>query len=1140
MTFKTGALLLAAVCLAPAQQFRGTLTGRVLDAQEAVVPNVKIVATQVDTGASYDAVTGSEGQYTLPFLAPGVYRVTATVTGFKRYVRENVLVSTNERTALDIRLEIGQQVDTVSVSAESSLLETASASSGQVLNSRHIEYMPVNGRTPLILAQLAFGVIPSGNPQFNRPYDDSGPSTFALGGGSAGKNELLMDGSPDGNNSGNIAYSPPMDAVSEVKVEAFQADAAYGHSRGGTVNQVTKAGTNTYHGSAYDFNQVSALNATPFFTNSAGQKKPVTRFNQYGATLGGPVRIPKVFDGRNKVLFFLAFEGIDNSQPSGSLRTVPTPAQRGGDFSSLLNLGSNYTIYDPSTGVKEGSRVRRTPFAGNIVPQNRFNTVGKNLVGYYENPNVVSNRTDGSNNFYSPGVNIDTFDSELGRVDFNISSRHKLFYNFRHNDRYHAANQVFSNISTGSLLIQPNWGSTVDDVYTFNPSTVLNTRLNWTRNVEWRGTPSDGFNFSQLGFPASLAAASPRLGFPIVSGTGYTDFGYNGWNRNPFDSFQIFSTMNRIVGRHSLKFGADMRLYRQSSIAFSNSSGNYGFALSGGQGWTNGPLDNSAASPLGQSMASLLLGLPTNGNFDLNSAQTSQAGYYALFLQDDFRVSSSLTLNAGLRYERDLPTVERYNRSVNGFDLTTPSPIGAQALAAYARSPIPELPASQFKTVGGLTFAGANNRGLYETGAHNFSPRLGLAWQHGKNVVRAGTSVFFDSIGRSSINQSGFNQKTQMTVSTDGFLTPYATLSNPFPDGLLQPPGASLGLATFLGQSVSYNLARRSNPYSIRWDLDIQRELPGKIVAEIGYIGNHGVHLAATQQLDAVPRQYLSTSVIRDNAVVNNLTANVTNPFSGLLPGTSLAGTTVQKQQLLLPYPHFTGLSLGSIPIGSSYFHMFEARMEKRFSHGVQFLANYSWSKTLDRTSRLNDTDPYLEKRISPDDRPQRVVASAMWELPFGKGKAVNTAVPVVGRLIRGWTASGIYVYQPGGAPLAWGNVIYLGGDLNLQPHNPDRAFDTTRFDIKSADQPSLNIRTFSSQFANLRQDGINQFDLSVVKNNPIREKVNLQYRCDFFNALNHPTFAAPNLSPTNASFGIITSQANIPRSIQMALRLVW
>jgi hypothetical protein len=214
--------------------------------------------------------------------------------------------------------------------------------------------------------------------------------------------------------------------------------------------------------------------------------------------------------------------------------------------------------------------------------------------------------------------------------------------------------------------------------------------------------------------------------------------------------------------------------------------------------------------------------------------------------------------------------------------------------------------------------------------------------------------------------------------------------------------------------------------------------------------------------------------------------------------------------------------------------------MEKRFSHGVQFLANYSWSKTLDRTSRLNDTDPYLEKRISPDDRPQRVVASAMWELPFGKGKSVNTTIPVVGRLIGGWTTSGIYVYQPGGAPLIWGNVIYLGGDLNLQPHNPDHSFDTTRFDIKSADQPSLNIRTFSSQFANLRQDGINQFDLSVVKNNPIREKVNLQYRCDFFNALNHPIFAAPNLTPTNASFGTIASQSNLPRSIQMALRLVW
>jgi len=355
---------MAAVSLAPAQEFRGTLTGRVIDAQEAVVPGAKVVATQVGTGTKSETVSSGDGNYTLPFLAPGTYRISASMSGFKRYLRDGIVIGTNQHIGLDIRLEVGTQADTVTVSSESPLLETASASTGQVLNSRHIDNMPINGRTPLIMAQLAYGVIPSGAPQFNHPYDDSGPSTFALGGGSAGKNELLMDGSPDGNNSGNIAYSPPMDAVDEVKVEAFQADAAYGHSRGGTVNQVTKSGTNSYHGSAYDFLQVSALNATPFFTNSAGKTKSVTRYNQYGATLGGPVIVPKAFNGRNKVFFFFAYEGIKNSAPGGTLRSVPTDAERAGDFSALLGLG--YNIYDPSTGVKSGSRVQRSPFPGNL------------------------------------------------------------------------------------------------------------------------------------------------------------------------------------------------------------------------------------------------------------------------------------------------------------------------------------------------------------------------------------------------------------------------------------------------------------------------------------------------------------------------------------------------------------------------------------------------------------------------------------------------------------------------------------------------------------------------------------------------------------------------------------------------------
>ncbi|HWB83940.1 MAG TPA: TonB-dependent receptor [Bryobacteraceae bacterium] len=1130
-------LLMALASFASAQEFRGTLTGRVIDAQDAVIPNVKVTATEVSTGANYDTVSSASGQYTIPFLAPGTYRVTVSAPGFKRYVREGLVISTTERASLDIRLEIGAQVETVTVAADTPLIETATASTGQVLGSKQLEDMPANGRTPLILAQLAFGVIPTGNPQFNHPFDDSGPSSFSVGGGASANNEILMDGAPDGNAAGRLAYSPPLDAVSEIKVDAFQSDAAYGHVGGGTVNTLTKAGTNSFHGSAYDYMQVSALNATPYFTNLAGQKKSVTRFNQYGATLGGPVLIPKVFDGRNKVLFFFAYEGIKNDTPGGSFVTVPTDAQKNGDFSQLLNLGSTYKIYDPGTAVLNGSHVLRQPFPNNIIPTNRINPVGQKLASYYGEPNVTSTLPDGGNNYFSPGLNTDAFDSELGRLDFNISDRHKIFYNFRHNDRYHTANNVFNNVATGSILIQPNWGSMVDDVYTISPRMVLDTRFNYTRNVEWRGAGGDNFDFSQLGFPAALVAASPRVGFPTLSASPYPSFGYNKWDNKPFDSFQIFTTASRVTGKHTLKFGADLRLYRQSAISFGNSSGSYTF----GTNWT-GQAENSTAPSVGYQLASMLLGLPTSGSFDLNAFQTSQAGYYAFFVQDDFRPTSTLTLNIGLRYERDMPTQERYNRSVNGFDFSTASPINAAAQAAYAKNPIPQVPVGQFDAIGGLTFASPNDRGLYDTGAHNFSPRFGFAWSPaalgGRTVFRGGLGVFFDSVGVSSVNQTGFSASTPIVATLDGYLTPNVTLSNPFPS-LLQPTGSSLGIATNLGQSVSFSAANQLAPYTLRWDFDIQHQLSSKMMFEVGYFGDHAVHLGTSQNLNYIPRQYLSTLPTRDNDVVNLLTGNVANPFAGLLPGTTLNGSTVALSQLLLPYPQFTGVSISGLPAGSSYFEMLEARFERQFGHGVQFMANYLWSKSIERISRLNDSDPFLEKRISPEDRPQRIVLTGSWDLPFGHGKAISSSSAIVNRLIGGWNVNGVYVAQPG-APISWGNVIYLGGPLNLNPRGVNGAFDVTRFDTNSKDQLADNIRTFSSMFSNLRQDGTNSLDLSVVKNNPITEKVNLQLRCEAFNSLNHPTFAAPNVSPTSSSFGRITSQANIPRSLQLSLKLLW
>jgi hypothetical protein len=1129
------------------QQFRGSLSGRVLDQQQGAIAGAKISVTETETGAKYNTVSNADGTYVVPFLPPGPYMMTAEAPGFKRHVGNQLRITTNERQQIDITLEIGAVDQSVTVSAEASMIETASASTGQVINSRQIENMPINGRAPLVLAQLAYGVTPNSDPKFSRPFDNSGPSGFSMGGAPNQSNELLIDGSPDTTRNLRVAYNPPPDAVAEVKVETFQTDAAYGHTGGGTVNVVMKGGTNSFHGSAYDFNQVSKLAATPWFTNRAGQKKSQLIFNQWGMSASGPIWIPKIFNGKNKLFWFFSYEGIHDAFPEPLTNTVPTAAERNGDFSQLLNAGANYAIYDPLTGVKNGSRVSRTAFPGNIIPSSRLSPIAKNLLnGYIPLPNQPGT-IDGANNYLADSVRRDVFDGYLGRLDYNISDRHKLFYNFRHNYRLEDRSNAYHNIATGNLLNRINWGSMVDDVYTFSPTVVLNTRLNWTRFNEANDKPSAGYDFTKAGFPAYLAAASQQLVMPIIDLDRYSDFGTNGGDRTPYDIFQVFTSITKIQGRHSLKTGFDIREARESSSSYGNSSGSYTFR----EDYTRGPLDNSPASPIGQDLAALMLGYPTGGNFAINAFRTQQAKYWAVFLQDDFRPRSNLSFNLGIRYEGDLGTTERFNRSVAGFDPTATLSITAAAKAKYAANPVAGGPApSAFNPKGGLLFAGQNGNSVYKPNRGYFSPRFGVAWTPGGRgmVIRAGVGVFVSSIGTQGINQPGFSaSSTVLGSSSTGNLRPAVTLDDPFPTGIQQPTGVALGVNTFLGQGVTFYNPDPLNPYSIRWNLNIQRALGNGLVLEAGYTGNHAVHLTMDRALNYTPAEYLSTEPVRNAAqlaVINRNSATVPNPFAGLLPGTNLNGSTVSFTQLVQQYPQFTGVTMQATNASSSYFHALQVRLEKRFSHGLQFLANYQFGRTISRDNLLNAFGP-IEKRPADIDRPHRFVTSVSYELPVGRGKALfgspsGLGGAVLDRIVGGWTFNAIYSFESGGPAGSWGDVIYVGGDLNWDANNVDHTFDTTRFIRDTSLQTSNHIRTFPTRFASLRLPPTNNVDSSIIKNTRIKEHVNLQYRLEFFNTFNHPVFSGPNLSPTSSAFGTISGVYNLERHIQMALRLTW
>jgi hypothetical protein len=1131
---------------AHAQISKGTVSGRVTDPTGAVVTGANVVATEMSTGSNYTVVTNRAGEYTFPFVAPGTYRVAVSMNGFKGFVRENVEVGANEHVGVDIALEMGEQSQTVTVSTESSLLETTTASIGQVLNQEDAANMPVNGNTPLILAQLAMGVIPANNPQFFHPFDNSGPSGFTMGGAAQKKNELLMDGSPDYLFDGTIAYSPPMDAVQEVKVDAFQADAAYGHTAGGTVNQVTKSGTNKYHGSLYEFGQWSALDDTPWFTKSANAKKSVTRSNQFGGSYGGPVVIPRLFNGHDRVFIFGAFEEFLDNTPSPTKTTVPTDAEKQGDFSALL---PTTVIYDPYTAVLSGGKITRTPISylgrANVVPPSYLNAIGTKLLSYYAEPNLATTSPTGQN-FYYPGNSTDRFDSELTRIDVMISSKNKLFYDFRHNDRFHASGNVFDNVATGSYLIQPNWGSTLDDVHVFSGSTVWDNRFNWTRNTTSRPIPQS-VPLTALGFPSSVMAESPHPAFPVITMSSFVSFGGSGGQYEPFDGFQVFSMLSHVVGRHNLEVGADGRLEKTWSVAYGNSAGGYNFSPntnSSNAGWSNGPTSTAGAA-FGQDLANLEMGLPASGLFDLNTNTTASAKYLAVFVQDNFRLLPSLTLNLGLRYEHDFPTVESDNRAINGFASNTVNPINPAAQAAFAAHPVAGI---TFPTLmGGLVYATPSNRNFYATKADNISPRLGFAWTPlPQTSIRGGFGIFNDNVGRQNAISPGYNQQTAMPITTNSYLTPATTISNPFPAGLLQPAGNSLGLSTSLGQSVSFYSTQVRNDYAVRWDLDIQRNLPGNTLVEVGYVGSHLARLPVSKNLDYIPASYLNVGQKRVASVVTFLSASVTNPFAGLIPGTTLNTATIAQSQLLLPYPQYTGITQSLDPIGSTVYDMLEMRVEKRMSHGVRFVANYALSKKLDRTSYLNPQDANLEKRISADDRPHHLVISGTWELPFGEKRRFNPQIPVANYLMSGWNLTEIYSLQPDGPPFAWGDIVYNGtslNDLKVNPHNVSGTFDTSQFDAVSTDQPAAgdHIRTLPTQVTHARADGINGLDMSLSKANRITEKVSAQFRCDMFNALNHPQFAAPNLTPTSgAAFSTISSQANLPRQVQVSLKLTF
>jgi len=1200
--------LIAAVFLflgpVSAQEFRATVSGAVTDPTGAVVPGANITVRETRTGTVNKTTSDNAGQYTIPFLQPGDYQITVEAAGFKTAQRSAVTLQSNEHPIINFPLELGATGETVNVSSDAPLVDQANASVGQVITTAQVEDLPLNGRTPAMLTQLSIGVISTAQPGQVHPFDNNAANSWSIGGTPKQTSEILLDGAPDTIWSGSLAYSPTQDSVQEVSVRAFDTDASFGHTLGGVINQTTKSGTNGLHGSLYEFGQISNLGANSFFNKNKAvpTARPVTHFNQFGLTVGGPVVVPKVFNGRDKVFFFFAWEGLKDSQPLTDLATVPTAAERAGDFSALLaagcptglnndptkgaaicnanpSAGSAFAkpyadpnqLYNPYTATLSGSSVVRQPILNNNLMSvtTALNPVALSLLNLFPAANTTGNAT-GVNNYINNAPSTDNYNNEFGRVDWNMSSRSHLFADIRHNILNQTKNNYFGNGATGSTLHRENWGTALDEVLTLNPTTVVDVRANWTFFDESHGVPTPGYSPTDFGLPTSLVSGSQFVQLPTITfattGTGcgaQTSFqclGSTGSSLTPSTSYQLFGDVVKVLSKHTLKVGVDARQYRVSVENFGASAGNFTFADTYLRS-----ASSASAIGFGGDLASFLLGLPTSVTYDQATRADYKSYYYGAFVQDDWHVNNQLTLNLGLRFDKDTPYGEKMGRTVSGFDPTATNAVTSAAAANYAAHPTTVLPASAFNARGGLVYPNTNGGAPYQVHSNMVSPRFGFSLSPtalgGKTVFRGGFGLFVTPATLANLNavgtysstaitdQMGFSSTTSLSGSSNNFLTPGLTLNNPFPNGFVAPTGSSLGATTFLGQNIAFLAPVEHDPYAERWDLGFQQTLSPNTLLEFLYVGNHGVHLpTSARNINAMQRQFLSTLPNRDVALNTAYSATTTNPFAGLLPNTSLNSSTVSVGSLLAPFPQFGTITEQNATVGQSYFNSANVRFEQRMKRGLSVVANYSFSKFIDATTFLNDQDPSPTRRISPYDATHHFVFATTYHLPFGRGGAWNFGGSrVMNEIFGGFIVNAIYTFQTGN-PLYFSADIPLAAgvsprDITLDPRrvNEGPALNTAAFQTASSQQFVYHLRTLPQTMAWVRSDGINNLDASVLKDFHFTEKAFLQLRFETFNALNHTAFAAPAISSASSStFGTITSQANTPRFVQLGGRIVF
>ncbi len=1171
MIAKLAMLCLCAVPVCFAQEFRATLIGQVTDPTGAVVPGVKVRATKIDTNVSREVDTTSDGYYTLPGLDPGRYNVTLTKEGFQTVRRNEIVLQVAEKLGLNVKMEVGAMSQEITVVGEQDLVQTTSASRGLVFDPIQMQEIPLNGRQAYMLMRLSPGVMFAqrqfGSSGFSgtRGWDVNG--SFVINGGRSGSNQFLLNGAPISSN-GTFNLSPNVEAVQEMKVMVNTYDVQYGRSGGGHVNTTLKSGTNDWHGSMFNFWRNRVLDANTRQNNALGVGRGFRNQHQFGGTLGFALR-------KNKDFLFFSFEGWRELVPFPSNVSVPPVEIRAGAFGGFVPQGQTgpIQIYDPLTSQVCGGAVtcnsggvfRRDPFPGNAIPAGRISPVGRAVLSYYPRPNFQAQSL--VNNFTRPdNLGRYRYEQPMARYDKILTDNDRLYFLFTFQDGSEFRNSngfdppAQNGNMTGTVRRDQNYLVSYDR--TLSPTRILHAQANYNRFQENFPDVSDyDFTVDKLGMkPLPRVASFPTTLAPRMNVSGFAAlFGNQFINESSRQQLNFQSNISETRGKHSIKYGVELALLINHNRASGRAGGEFTFD----NRWSRQFFGISQGARDGSSVADLLLGNIGSGFMAFNDTFLRRQPYVAGFFQDDWKISRKLTLNLGLRYDVQYPLLETHDRLNRGFDYSGVQGNSAQIvsrwrdLAASAAAGYPSVPQS---IRGGLLFAnvGGQPRRVYNFDLTNIQPRIGFAWNFlPKTVLRGGAGIFHRTDTRGNV-ATGFSLNTDYINSLNAGQTPSSGLTGgyslvePFPDGVVTPFGAQLGLATGFGGGVSFDNPNRPIPRTRQWSLTLEREFGGGTVLEVSYVGSRTTQEGRGIQLGDMSRADYDRA--QDPANVGFYQLAVPNPLFGLArPGTTMASqANVSRRDLLRAYPGFTSVFDNVNASGRVWYHALQVRFEKRMLGdrsrvgALSIVSAYTWSKQMENFLRNDYAFAWQEMRsqVTAENRPHNLSTAAIWDIPFGKGRSRANNLPRLAELVvGGWTTNMTLIYQAGVPLNAYRDWQFNCGDPRSGVNISETSWlfnDRARFSECWRQLRPFEYRQLPNRFSQIRSHTAPQFDLMVSKRFALSEKWSAEFRAEAFNAFNTPLRGDPKTTnPAGADFGILpVAQLNFPRNIQLGMRI--